>query len=676
MAGISSLGLGSGLDIRSLVDQLVAAERAPSQNRLDRREIRVQTQLSAFGSLKGALSTFRDHAKSLADVKLFGQMKASSSKADLVGVTATTSAEAGSYKIEVSALAQSQTLVSQAFASTTDVVGGGTLTFRFGTVTVDGAGDVAGFTQNTDRASKNVTIEAGSTLAQVRDAVNKSDIGVQASIVNDGSGERLVMVAKDTGAKNGFIVEVADSDGNDIDASNLSQLAFNSAASHSERARASQDAAFTVNGLSITRPKNEVSDVIGGATLSLKAVTTDAVSIDISRDKAAVEGKIKAFVDGFNKLQQQLAQLTKYDAENKQASTLTGNALVRNLNSKLRSLLTSPVDVLDGNAVRSLADLGIVSKTDGTLSIDSGKLDKALTDNFEQIGALFASVALVDEATDVEYVSSSADTKPGKYAVAVSRVATQAKYLSGTLASDPATTPIVIDGSNDNFAIKVDGIASKQISLTHASYDSGADLAAELQTRINADSDLKAAEVTVKVIYDAANNRFEITSDSYGSESKIALTTSESGAATSLGLVVGEGTPGVDVAGTIDGKSAKGSGRDLTGSGNADGLTLRISGDAIGDRGSVTYSRGLLTDIDGLLDGYLESEGTLDGTIKTLNDQLKDITSDRQALARRLESVQQRLMAQFTAMDVLVGQLNQTSNYLAQQLTRLPKVGE
>jgi flagellar hook-associated protein 2 len=674
---ISSTGLGSGLDIRSLVDQLVAAERAPAQGRLDRRQARLQTQLSAFGSLKGALSGFRDQVKSLADIKLFGQMKASSSKSDIIGVTATTSAEAGSYQVEVSALAQAQSLASQAFASAGGAVGGGTLTFRFGTVTTDATtGDVAGFSQNAERATKNVAIAAGSTLTQIRDAVNEADVGVQASIINDGSGERLVFSGKDSGAANGFVVDVTDDDGAHTDNAGLSRLAFNASASYSDRTRAGQDAQISINGLSITRAKNEITDAIEGVTLSLSAITSGSVNIDVSRDKAAVQGKIKSFVDGYNKLQQQITQLTKYDAENNRASVLTGNSLVRQLNSSLRGLLTDPVGVLDGNAVSSLSDLGIVSKVDGTLEIDNGKLDKALSDNFDEIGALFASAALVDGAVDVEYLSSTSTTEAGIYDVNISRLATQGKYVGGALASDPAATPIVIDGSNDNFTIKLDGIGSGQISLTQGSYSSGKDLAAELQARINGDSKLQDAGVSLKVSYDATNNRFEILSDSYGADSKVQILTAESGLTTSLGLAVAEGTAGVDVGGTIGGRTAEGDGQNLLGSGAAAGLKLRITGSGLGDRGNVTFSRGILSNIEGFLGSYLDSDGVLPGTTETLEDQLKEIRGDRETLNRRMESVEARLLAQFTAMDVLVGQLNQTSSYLGQQLASLPKIGE
>src|SRR5699024_9210674 len=133
---------------------------------------------------------------------------------------------------------------------------------------------------------------------------------------------------------------------------------------------------------------------------------TASARLDISQDKTAVTGKIKSFVESYNKLQQQITQLTKYDAENDRASALTGNAMVRNLNSNLRSLLTMPVGVLEGNSIRALADLGIITKVDGTLEMDSDKLDKAVDKNFEEIGALFSAMGLTSGMDGVEFKGS------------------------------------------------------------------------------------------------------------------------------------------------------------------------------------------------------------------------------------------------------------------------------
>lgn len=660
MAGITTSGLGSGIDIRSLVDQLVAAERAPTQNRLNRQQQSVQSQLSAYGSLKSALSTFRDQAKALQSSNNFGLMKTSSSNTDALAVSATSKAKAASYQVEVKELAQAQSIAAPALPGGS-AFGGGNLTFRFGTVTAEN-GNVTGFNQNAERATQTVAIAPGSTLSQIRDAVNDAGIGVQASIINDGSGDRLVFTSEKSGAANGFLV---DTDGDPA----LSQLAFNDTNPSAELTRAGQDARLTINGVAISRSENTVDDAIEGVTLTLKEVTKSSSRIDISRDKEAVAGKIKGFVEAYNKLQQQITQLTRYDAENQRASVLTGNSLVRTLNNNLRNLVTSPLGVLQGSEISGLTSLGIVTKSDGTLEVNSNKLDKAIDSNFDQISALFTASGLTGGANGVEFLGSGRATQAGSYAVEITQVATQGRHIGGALPGWPLT----IDGSNNGFRIKINGVSSGDIKLTERTYNNGAELAAELQARINGDSKLRDAAATVSVSYNEAEQRLEIVSGRYGSESTVEILSASGGFTAALGLAVGEGTAGLDVAGTIGGQPATGSGQILTGSGKAEGMRLQITGSATGSRGSLTFSRGMLDEVDALLTAYLDSDGILSSTTKGLDDQLKEIGKRQEVLNVRMESVHQRLLAQFIAMDGLLAQMNQTSSFLSQQLAGLNK---
>lgn len=659
MAGISTSGLGSGIDIRSLVDQLVAAEKAPTENRLNRQQQSVQSQLSAYGSLKSTLSSFQNQVKALQDGSSFGGMKANVSNEDALGVSVSAAARSGSYQVEVDALAQSQSLASAAFEKDA-VVGGGELTFRFGAVATDAERQITGFDENPARAAKTISIAPGSSVAQIRDAINEADIGVQASIINDGVGDRLVFSSKESGAANGFTIEAEGDAG-------LAQFAFHEGNSAAELTRAGQDARLTINGLSITRSDNTISDAIEGVTFSLKEVSSSGTRIDINRDKAAATEKIKSFVDAYNKLQQQMTDLTRYDAENQRASALTGNAMVRTLSSNLRNLLTNPVSVLQGGGVTALADLGIISKADGKLEIDAGKLDKAVDQHFDEIGALFNTMGLTGEAHEVEYLKSGKTTQAGNYAVEITQLATQGSYVGSALAAEPTQLP---DG---RFRIKVDGISSGTINLAQRDYANGAELAAALQAAINDDQNLSDAEVKVSVNFNQTEQRLEIHSQRYGSESSVEILTANADFTAVLGLSVGGGTAGLDVAGRIDGREATGKGQLLTGSGRAEGLELRITGGQIGERGSVTFSRGILGDIDALLSSYLDTDGLLSNTTDSLDGQLKKISQSREELSMRMTSVHERLLSQFIAMDSLLAQMNQTSDFLAQQLANLPK---
>lgn len=669
MAGISSLGIGSGIDIRSLVDQLVAAERQPVASRLDRREAQYQAQLSAFGALKSALNDFRTSAEGLSDASDFRVMQASSSNEDAITVSASAAADPARYDVQVKGLAAAQSLASGAYASETAVIGGGTLTFRFGTVETDASGDVSSFTQNAERGVATVEIDPNASLAAVRDAVNDADIGVRASILNDGSGERLVFSANDSGAANGFVVEVEADTGSD-----LGQLAFNTTASNLTRSRAGEDAELVVDGLAITRPSNEISDLIDGVTLTLKETTETAASLQISQDTAAVRGRIESFVESFNTLQQQISRIAGYDAEAEVGGILQGNAAVRSIQSTLRRLVTTPVDVLQNRAVRSLADLGITTTSEGTLEIDDDALDEALENSFEEVGALFGVTGLVD-GDGFRYESSRDATEPGTYAVSVSALATRGAVAGDTALNPSASSPLTIAAGNE-LQLSIDGTETAVLSLTAGDYESRAELAAEIQARINGDDALREAGIEVSVGFDAGG-ALTITSTRYGSESSVEITRIDADTGTALGLTAGDRGEGTDVVGTINGAEAEGFGRYLTAQGGpAEGLKLEITGEVTGDLGSVTFSRGITDSLVKALDGYLGTDGLLAASTDGLEASIEDIAGERRDLARRIEQVEARYVAQFTQMDILVAQLNQTSSFLATQLSGLEALAE
>lgn len=675
MAGISSLGIGSGLDIGTLVDRLVAAEQAPVQNRLNSREAQAQAQLSAYGSLKSALNDFRDTVQGLAQAGDFRTLTATSSNPEAVAVSASTTAVTGRLDLEVNQLAQAQTVASAAFATPAATVGSGTLTLRFGTVATDAEGAVIDFTQNPDKAVATIDIPAGSnTLASIRDAINNADAGVSASIINDGNGERLVFNAADTGAANAFVIEVTDDDGNDADGAGLSQLAFNTTASQSQQARAGQDAQLIVNGLAVSRAGNEITDLVDGLTLSLQTTTASAARIDVTQDAGAVKQKIQDFVDAFNQLSQQISQLAGFDASLGQGGVLQGNATVRGIDTRLQRLTTAEIPALNGRAIRSLADLGITTQRDGTLQIDDAALSGALENHFDEVGALFGIGGLV-EGSGFRYAGSGGATRGGEYTVAVTSLAQQASIQGAAIVPPTPSLPLVIDASNDTLQLTVDGVPSGTIRLTQGNYASGTDLAAELQARINGDTNLKDAGATVSAAF--SGNAFVITSSRYGSESAVTLNSVAANTPSSLGLSGGQTGVGADVQGTIDGIAASGSGRFLTAqSGAAAGLKVEITAPTTGEFGTLTFSRGLADQLNTTLETYLDGDGLLDSLTASLSDRIDAIGEDRDQLAARMQKVRQRYLDQFNAMDTLLAQLNSTASFLSNQLPGLERLAQ
>ncbi len=217
---LSSPGIGSGLDVASIISQLMAVERQPL-SALDAKEAKYQAQLTAYGSLKGALSSFQTAVTALADPAKFSAVTAKLADTAVATATASTAAVPGTYSIEVQALAQAHKLKSAAFATSATTVGTGTLTIQFGTY----SGGV--FSLNSDKAAKTISIDSNnSSLAGVRDAINAADAGVAASIVNDGSGNRLVISSQDSGVANALKISVTDDDLADTDNAGLSRLVY------------------------------------------------------------------------------------------------------------------------------------------------------------------------------------------------------------------------------------------------------------------------------------------------------------------------------------------------------------------------------------------------------------------------------------------------------------------
>ncbi len=218
-------------------------------------------------------------------------------------------------------------------------------------------------------------------------------------------------------------------------------------------------------------------------------------------------------------------------------------------------------------------------------------------------------------------------------------------------------TPLTVDGTNDSFAVRVDGIASNAIVLTDGAYASGDALATEIQNQINADAALVAAGASVAVAYDAVEQRFTITSTSVGANSSVAFATVGSAVTATLGFGVGAGTGGRDAATAAD---------------SAAGLSLQIAGDTLGDRGSVTLVRGVMNRIDLALADAMSSSGVFASKQTGFDAQLQKLADEKDAFDKRMTALQTRLQTQFAAADALISKLNSTSSYLSQQLAALP----
>lgn len=651
---IASPGIGSGLDVSGIVSQLMSIERRPLAA-LDGKEAKQQAQLTAYGSLKGALSTFQSTVSNLTVAAKFSAVTAKFSDSDIASVSASSSAVAGSFSVEVQSLAQSQKLKSENFSSTSSTVGSGTLTIQFGTY------EGGAFSLNPEKPSQAITIDAGqSSLAGVRDAINEADISVSASIINDGSGDRLVLTSTETGVSNALKITVADDDGNDTDNTGLSQLAFDASTggtSHLTETVAAENANLVIDGINISKASNTITDAIEGVTLDLlKADVGTTSTLTIAPDHASTQSTIESFVKAYNDLNKTIKDLSSFDAASNRASVLTGDATVRTIQSQLRGVFNTNLSTA-GGGLSTLSDAGISFQKDGTLKLDDEKLREVLNDPTKDIATLFAQIGKPSDSL-VSFVSASDDTQNGSYALEITQLATQ-----GTAVGDTVAALTINSGSNDTLDLTVDG---KGISITLAAGTYTADsLAAEIQSKAN--GALDGAKISVA----ESGGILSMTSDSYGSVSSVAIT-GGSGKADLFGTVAQ--TDGVDVAGTIGGVVATGIGQTLTGNGSSSGLELKITDGAVGARGTVDFARGFAYKIDQLIDGFLENDSLIDSRIDGINSSIKDIESQRITLGRRLEDTEKRYRAQYAALDTLIAGMTQTSNFLQQQLANLPTI--
>jgi flagellar hook-associated protein 2 len=656
---LSSPGIGSNLDVSSIISQLMALERRPLAA-LDKKEAGFQAQLTAYGTLKGALSSFQSAVKALAVPARFTANKASVADTTVLSASAGSGAAAGSYGIQVTALAQSHKLkTGTSFAATSDTLGSGTLTIQFGTY----SGGT--FTANADKPAATITIPAGqNSLAGVRDAINAANAGVTAGIVNDGSGNLLILSSKDSGAANALKITVADDDGNHTDTAGLSRLAYDASTggtANMAQTQAAQNATAIIDGITVSKASNTLTDAIEGVTLNLlKTNVGSSTTLTVTRDTAGIKGAVESFVKSYNDAAKVLKDLSAYNAAAKQGAVLQGDATVRTIQSQLRAVLNGALTTA-GGGLTTLSDIGVSFQKDGTLALDATKLQKAMDDPTKDLSTLFAAVGKPTDSL-VAFAGSTAETKAGSYAVNVTQIATQGKAV-GAVTLGGAT--VITAGVNDTLAVRIDGIAAT-ITLGAGSY-TATQMAAELQSKINGATGLSTAGIAVAV--SQSGGVLTITSGRYGSASSATVT---GGTAQADLLGATTDTTGVDVAGTIGGLAASGSGQTLTGAGDAIDLKLTIRGGATGDRGVVNYAQGYAYQLDRLIQQQLDSGGALAGRTEGINRSVRDIDSRREVLERRLEMIEKRYRAQFTALDTMISSMTKTSDFLAQQLSNLP----
>lgn len=373
MAGLSSPGLGSGLDVSSMVSQLVAAERAPAQERITRDQKRIDSHISALGQLKGGLAALKSALESLKSEASFQTRAATSADVEIFTAAATSSAASGQYDVEIEQLATAHKLASGPFLNgAMSVVGTGALTIELG-----------------DESFDIVIGDDANTLGAIRDAINSAgdNPGVRATIVQADDGARLILTSNKTGAEQAIRVTAAGGDGG------LDALVYDPGVLENlDELIAAQDAVVRIDGFVRTSASNTVTGALDGVTLTLLQETpeNETLSLTIANDAKAATDKVQKFVTAFNSLATTIGTLRAYNPDTRVAGPLVGDSMLRGIDAELRRIVSDAVPEAS-EAYNSLAMIGVTTGSDGALKIDQAKLANAFAADFDAIGRLFGS---------------------------------------------------------------------------------------------------------------------------------------------------------------------------------------------------------------------------------------------------------------------------------------------
>jgi flagellar hook-associated protein 2 len=367
----SAIG-GGAIDVRGLVAQLMTVERQPLLQ-LQQRETQIQSRLTALGRVKSALDGLQTATNALRQTNTFSAARATAS-GDAATAVVSGTPQLGTHALSVTQLARGQSNASAAIAGATAAVGSGTLTLR----SADGASVLA---------TINVGDTGAGTLAETRDKVNAANVGVQASLVNDGGQTRLVLNSRQTGVANGFRIEVD---------AGLAALAFT-------ETQAAQDARFSLNGLALTSASNTIANAVEGLTLTLLRAppagsapgTTVDAQVTVARDADAVKKSVNDFVKAYNEVERLIAELTRFDPNTKTAAVLNGESLLRQAQSSVRAIVRGAMSAPAGEYTR-LSEVGLEIQRDGSLRLNETRFGEALAADHARVTRLFSATSTVE----------------------------------------------------------------------------------------------------------------------------------------------------------------------------------------------------------------------------------------------------------------------------------------
>ena len=493
---------GSGLNITQIVDSLVDAEKTPQENAIQTKIDDKTTSISAIGEVKSALSVLSSSLSNL--VGKTSLAVSSNSSAVTASITNPSKAKSLSSAVTVSSLAAGQTLAFTGYSSTTDIVGGGSLVLQ------RGDWSSGSFVANSTTASTDLTVTETDTLASLRDKINALNYGVTASIIGAGDDTFNLVLKSNEGKENALRITATESPSG----SGLSSI-DNSTTNASKQKIAGADATLVVDGMTLTRSSNIITDLFEGYTVNLVSTTSSTANLTSSVDTNSATTNLESLVTAINSLKTILNAKTFSGDSSTEKGELADDPVIKSLKNQIDTLTTSALSGFGSTNVY-LSNLGVRTERSGLLTLNTSVLENTLKNNPSSFDAIFNSMYSAESSLLSVSGGTNSSPKPGTYAFAMTA------YVSGAftgLASND-TTPGVTS-SNNTIQVTVDGVTSGTVSVPASEYSSESALATAIQTAINADSTLSTAGKSVVVTH--SNGSYSITSGSTGSSSSIVI---------------------------------------------------------------------------------------------------------------------------------------------------------
>ena len=439
---LKALNVGSGLNTGEIIDALVNAERAPRASQITKRQDQRNIEISSLGTVKQA---FEKMKASLAQYEgITGLAATQQGTSTSIEITDTGAASQFSHKIEISDLAAAQTLVFGGYGSETDSIGTGSLSFSFGTWNSDGT-----FTPNSERSDSLITItDEADTLAGLAATINSSDLDVTATILKTDEDNYALVLKSREGAAHAMQILATETTGDP----GLSTFTYNSVDTSIEKVAAS-DASFTLDGISITRESNSISDIIDGVTLTLQSTTSDVESISASFNADIASATMELIVEDMNSLMVELNGLLDYGSNGDEGGPLAGDALVRSLRRQFQAMSSTPIVGFQDSDIY-MADFGVETNRDGSLNFNAQTFSKTFEANPDAFAAITSS--RIKSSTNL-VTASVAGTQPeaGLYTFDLS--ADNSATLNGDAMSEDGGTYTIEDHDAGDLALALIG---------------------------------------------------------------------------------------------------------------------------------------------------------------------------------------------------------------------------